>query len=49
MNIASYTRGIENPKPRTSIVQIGIGVWDIVVTACFLALFLVGQLCKGVF
>lgn len=44
LTVASVTRGIENPKPRTSIVQIGFGVWDVVVTACFLALFLAGQL-----
>jgi len=49
LTVASVTRGIENPKTRTSIVRIGFGVWDVVVTVCFLALFLVGQFCKGVF
>lgn len=49
LTVSSVTRGIENPKPRTSIVQIGLGVWDIVVTVCFLSLFLAGQFCKGVF
>lgn len=49
LTVASVTRGIENPSPRTSIVQIGFGVWDAVITVCFLALFLAGQFCKGVF
>ena len=49
LTVASVTRGIENPKTRTSIVQIGFGISDVVVTSCFLTLFLVGQLCKGVF
>lgn len=49
LTVAAVTRGIENPSPRTSIVQIGFGVWDVVITVCFLALFLAGQFCKGVF
>lgn len=49
LTIASVTRGIENPKPRTSFVQIGFGVPDVIVVICFLAMFLAGQLCKGVF
>lgn len=49
LTVASITRGIENPKSRTSIVQIGFGIWDAAVTICFLALFLTGQFCKGVF
>lgn len=47
--IASVTRGIENPAPRTSLVQIGIGMADIIAIAGFLAVFLIGQLCKEVF
>lgn len=49
LTIASVTRGIENPKPRTSWVQIGFSVSDLVVTGCFLVMFLTGQLCKEVF
>lgn len=49
LTVASVTRGIENPKPRTSLVQIGFGAADIIVAICFLAMFLAGQLCKGVF
>lgn len=49
LTVAAVTRGIENPKPRTSIVRIGFGVWDAVFAVCFLALFLAGRLWKGVF
>lgn len=49
LTIASVTRGIENPKPRTSWVQIGFKAADLVVVVCFFAIFLTGQLCKEVF
>ena len=49
LTVAAVTRGIENPKPRTSIVQIGFGVRDAVVTACFLALFLIVRFCREAF
>lgn len=49
LTIASVTRGIENPKLRTSWVQIGFGAADLFVVICFLAMFLAGQLCKEVF
>lgn len=49
LTVASITRGIENPKPRTSYVEIGFGIADVIAVVIFLAMFLVGQLCKGVF
>ncbi|MEM0531233.1 energy-coupling factor transporter transmembrane component T [Zongyangia sp. HA2173] len=35
LSIASITRGIENPKPRTCLVQIHIGLMDIAAVFCF--------------
>ena len=49
LTIASVTRGIENPKPRTSLVQVRFGIGDLIVFLCFFAMFLAGQFCKGVF
>lgn len=49
LTVAAVTRGIENPKPRTSFVQIGFRVSDMIAVVCFLAMFLAGQFCKGVF
>ncbi len=49
LTIASVTRGIENPAPRTSLVQIEFGAADLIVTICFLTMFLIGQLCKEAF
>lgn len=49
LTTASVTRGIENPKPRTSIIQIGFSAADLITLACFLAMFLIGQLGKGAF
>ena len=49
LTIASVTRGIENPKLRTSLVQIGFGIGDLIVFLMFLAMFLAGQFCKGAF
>lgn len=49
LTVASVTRGIENPVTRTSYEKIGFGAGDIIVSLLFLGMFLVGQLCKGVF
>lgn len=49
LTVASITRGIENPKPRTSYVEIGFGIADVIAVVILLAMFLAGQLCKGVF
>ena len=49
LTVASVTRGIENPNLRTSYVSIGFGIADIIAVAAFLAMFLLGQFCKGVF
>lgn len=49
LTVASVTRGIENPVPRTSYEQIGLKVTDFIAALLFLGLFLAGQFCKGVF
>lgn len=49
LTVASVTRGIENPNPRTSFVLIGFGPADVIFLLLFLGVFLVGQLCRGVF
>lgn len=49
LTIACVTRGIENPKPRTSFVQIGFGAADGIAVLLFLAMFLLGQWGKEVF
>lgn len=49
LSIAAVTRGIENPKPRTCLVRIRFGVWDVLAVFCFLAYFFVGQLFGEVF
>ncbi len=43
LSIASVTRGIENPNPRTCLVQIRFGYQDVVSLLCFLALFIAGR------
>ncbi|SHH82657.1 energy-coupling factor transport system permease protein [Sporobacter termitidis DSM 10068] len=35
--IASVTRGIENPKPRTCLIQIRFRIQDVLIILCFLA------------
>lgn len=40
LSIASITRGIENPAPRTCLVQIRFGYADIIVLICFALLFI---------
>lgn len=42
LSVASITRGIENPKPRTCLVQIGFGFLDYLLSFCFLAYFIAG-------
>ena len=47
LSIASITRGIENPKPRTCLVQIHIGLMDIAAVFCFAGALAVGLYGKG--
>src|SRR5699024_7819413 len=49
LSIASITRGIENPKPRTCLVQIRMGPADVLAILCFGAFFAAGLYGKGVF
>ena len=42
LSIASITRGIENPKPRTCLVQIRFGILDYLVLTAFIAYFILG-------
>lgn len=44
LSIASVTRGIENPKSRTCLVQIRFGIVDLLSILCFLAYFLAGRM-----
>lgn len=44
LSIASVTRGIENPKKRTCLVQIRFGITDILVSSSFVFIFVVGCL-----
>ncbi|WP_313132676.1 energy-coupling factor transporter transmembrane component T, partial [Anaerocolumna sp.] len=48
LSIASVTRGIENPRPRTCLEQIRFGMADWIVLLCFLTFFGVGLYLKGV-
>ncbi len=48
LSIASVTRGIENPKPRTCLAQIRFGVTDGIVTLLFLVYLAAGFFLKGV-
>jgi energy-coupling factor transport system permease protein len=43
LSIASVTRGIENPNPRTCLVQIKIRFGDALAVLCFSALFIAGR------
>ena len=43
LSIASVTRGIENPHPRTCFAEIRFHVTDFIAIACFVAYFAVGQ------
>ena len=49
LSIASITRGIENPKPRTCLVQIRMGFTDALAILCFGAFFAAGLYGKGMF
>ncbi len=48
LSIASVTRGIENPKPRTSLVKIQMRAADLVTAALFLAFFAAELVWKAV-
>ena len=48
LSIASVTRGIENPKPRTCLVQIRFGVADGIISLLFLAYLAAGFYLRGV-
>ena len=43
LSIAAMTRGIENPRPRSCLVQIKFGAADAVAVACYLAYFIAGR------
>lgn len=43
LSIASVTRGIENPKPRTCLTQIGLRPVDGAAVLCLLAYFIYGR------
>lgn len=43
LSIASVTRGIENPSPRTCFAEIRFGKADFIAAACFIAYFIVGR------
>ena len=47
LSIASVTRGIENPKPRTCFVQIHFRVTDGLMIACFLIVLFIGLYLRG--
>lgn len=49
LSIASITRGIENPKPMTCLVQIRMGLADALAILCFGIFFAAGLYGKGVF
>ena len=47
LSIASVTRGIENPKPRTCLVEIQMRAADCLSAALFLAFLVTELICKG--
>lgn len=49
LSIASVTRGIENPRPRTCLVQIRFRAVDVLAVFCFAAYFAAGRLCREAF
>lgn len=49
LSIASVTRGIENPKPRTCLTEIHPGAADAIAVVIYLLYFLAGQLWKEAF
>jgi energy-coupling factor transport system permease protein len=42
LSVAAITRGIENPKQRTSRISLKIGAVDIIFTALYIAVLVVG-------
>ncbi len=46
LSVAAVTRGIENPNPRTCLIQIRLGAGDAFTTLCFAAFFLTGMYLK---
>lgn len=49
LSIASVTRGIENPQPRTCLVQIRFRATDILAVFCFAVYFMAGLFWKEAF
>lgn len=49
LSIASVTRGIENPGPRTCLVQIRFTIADVLAVVSFFLYFLAGQIGKVAF
>lgn len=49
LTVASVTRGIENPGPRTSFIQLGFSASDVLFFLLFFGMLLAGQLCREVF
>lgn len=47
LTVASITRGIENPRPRTCLVRIRLGAADAVTLLCFACFLLAGFYRKG--
>ena len=46
LSVAAVTRGIENPKPRTSHMKIRFGIWDILFVLAYIGLAAAGVLVK---
>jgi energy-coupling factor transport system permease protein len=46
LSIASVTRGIENPKPRTCLIRIRFGTTGLLAVFCFLAYFVFGLMTR---
>ncbi len=46
LSVAAVTRGIENPKPRTSHLKIRFGIWDTIFMLVYIGLAAAGVLVK---
>ena len=46
LSVAAVTRGIENPKPRTSHMKIRFGIWDVLFALVYIMLATAGVLVK---
>lgn len=44
LSIASVTRGIENPAPRTCFMEIRFGIVDFIAVVCFFTYFIAGRI-----